>query len=135
MCAHRHGEPTTARKERCRRVWLHRLGTDPDNADVLVFGADADPAAVFRVSVDQDRWLIVTTASGASRQNDVHLADLTESLPDRPVFRPVQSGLAASTAAQVCQDGLLYLRTTYRAPLHQLSLRTPPIPTRAGGGN
>ncbi|GGV22666.1 prolyl endopeptidase [Kitasatospora herbaricolor] len=96
-----------------RRVWLHRVGTDPAE-DVLVFGDGRAADQYYAVDLDGP-LLTVTATAGASPRTDVWLADLTAGSPERPVLRPVQEGVDARTIP--CpRGGVLYLRTHRSAP-------------------
>ncbi|MFJ3877690.1 prolyl oligopeptidase family protein [Streptomyces sp. NPDC090077] len=80
-----------------RRVWLHRVGTDPET-DALVFGEGRDRTQFYSVSVTADgRWLGVTATLGTGRGTDLYLADLSAGPPERPGLRPVQEGMDAAT--------------------------------------
>ncbi|MGW0663283.1 prolyl oligopeptidase family serine peptidase [Streptodolium elevatio] len=108
-----------------RRVYLHRLGTDPD-ADVEVFGADQDKTAFFRVSVSHDgRHLVVSASEGTAPRNDLWIADLTAGPPEAPVLRPVQIGVDARTGAHPGRDGRLYLFTDLDAPRGRICVTDP----------
>jgi prolyl oligopeptidase len=131
-----------------RRIWLHRLGTDPAQ-DVEVFGAGRDPRTYYGVGLSRDgRWLSVSAAVGTAPRNDVYLADLgadpgtdsgTDSgagpaagpLPDphaAPVFRPIAEGLDAQVGAHVGRDGRLYISTDLDAPRGRLAVTDPTDP-------
>jgi prolyl oligopeptidase len=106
-----------------RRVYLHRVGADPDAEDLLVFGDDGPTTASYTVGVSGNgRWLIVTRAVGAVRRNDVWIADLTKHGAEAPVFVPVQTGVDAHTNAVVGPHGLLYLHTDHDAPRGRLAV-------------
>jgi prolyl oligopeptidase len=80
-----------------RRVYLHRLGTDPDT-DVLIFGEGRDKADFYAVNVSMGgRWLRITATAGTARRTDVWLADLTHCAVDRPALRVLQQGADART--------------------------------------
>lgn len=80
-----------------RRVYLHRVGTDPDS-DVLVFGTDREKADYYGVTLTVDgRWLVISAAAGTARRTDLWLADLSETGPEDPKLRVVQSGVDART--------------------------------------
>lgn len=84
-----------------RRVYLHRLGTDPDT-DVLIFGDGRDKADYYGVTVSADgRWLTVSATAGTARRTDLWLADLTETDPARPRFRPMQQGVDARSVPYI----------------------------------
>ncbi|UGQ09752.1 prolyl oligopeptidase family serine peptidase [Yinghuangia sp. ASG 101] len=109
-----------------RRVYLHRLGTDPDADDVEVFGADQDKTAFFQVTVSADgRYLVVGASEGTAPRNDVWLADLTVSGPEAPVFRPVQTGVDARSRVLPGRDGRLYILTDLDAPRGRLCVADP----------
>jgi prolyl oligopeptidase len=112
-----------------RRVWLHRLGSDPD-ADVLVFGEGRKPTEYFGASVSRDgRWLVVSAAEGTAPRNEVWIADLHSSPPEAPDLRPLQLGVDAQTGVEVGRDGLLYVFTDRDAPRGRLCVTTPDRPT------
>jgi len=108
-----------------RRVWLHRIGTDPDD-DILVFGDGLDKTNYYGVSVSMDgRWLSIGASAGTAPRNDLWLADLSHSPPDAPRFEVVQHGVDASTSLHVGRDGRAYLFTDREAPRGRLAVTTP----------
>ena len=108
-----------------RRLWLHRVGTDPSE-DVLVFGEDQDKTAFFGGGVSIDgRWLVVSASEGTAPRNDLWIADLHASSPEAPVLVPIQVGVDAQTGAHVGRDGRLYLHTNRDAPRGRLCVTTP----------
>jgi prolyl oligopeptidase len=112
-----------------RRVWLHRLGTDPAE-DVMVFGEDLDKTNYYGVSVSRDgRWLTVSATAGTAPRNDLWLADLTAAPLDRPELRTLQSGVDASTSVEVGRDGRLYVFTDRDAPRGRLCVAMPAEPS------
>ncbi|WP_188037398.1 prolyl oligopeptidase family protein [Actinotalea sp. JY-7885] len=111
-----------------RRVWLHRVGTDPAT-DVEVFGAGLDRTTYFGVSVTRDgRWLLVSASAGTAPRTDVWIADLDASAPPTPDLRPVVVGRDAETSAWVGRDGRLYLHTDLDAPRGRLAVTDPSRP-------
>jgi prolyl oligopeptidase len=134
-----------------RRVWLHRIGTDPA-LDVEVFGAGQDLRSYYGVSVSRDgRWLTVSAATGTAPRNDVWIAALTRDVtatgdatgeatgdaaavtPDptllaRPELRPVAVGLDARVGVWVGRDGRLYVATDLDAPRGRLAVTSPGDP-------
>lgn len=111
-----------------RRVWLHRVGTDPAD-DVELFGAGLDRTTYFGVTVTRDgRWLVVTASAGTAPRTDVWIADLTASPVEAPELRPVVVGLDAETSAWVGRDGRLYLHTDLDAPRGRLAVTDPERP-------
>ncbi|PRX96226.1 prolyl oligopeptidase family serine peptidase [Allonocardiopsis opalescens] len=111
-----------------RRVYLHRVGTPPED-DVLIFGEGRDKTEYFGPSVSRDgRWLTVWASKGTSPRNDVWLADLHASSPERPRLVPVQEGVDADTHLHVGRDGRLYVFTDREAPRGRLCVADPERP-------
>ncbi|WP_067817904.1 prolyl oligopeptidase family serine peptidase [Actinomadura kijaniata] len=112
-----------------RRVYLHRVGTDPDADDVLVFGEGRDKTDYYGAGVSRDgRWLTVTASQGTAPRNDLFVADLAASSPERPDLRPVQVGVDASTGLYVGRDGRAYIFTDLDAPRSRLCVADPADP-------
>jgi prolyl oligopeptidase len=112
-----------------RRVYLHRLGTDPET-DVEIFGDGLDKTNYYGVSVSRDgRWLIVTAAQGTSPRNDLWLADIEVSDPAAPELVAVQVGVDARAYPHVGRDGRLYIWTDLDAPRGRLAVADPADPT------
>jgi prolyl oligopeptidase len=108
-----------------RRVYLHTVGTDPSEDD-LIFGEGQDKTAYLSVSTSRDgRWLAVSVSLGTAPRNDLYLADLEG---DRQL-RPVQKDVDAQTHGVVHTDGRLYLFTTKDAPKGRLVVADPHQPT------
>ena len=117
-----------------RRVWLHRVGTDPET-DVCVFGAGFDKTTFFSAAVSRDgRWLIVSASPGTAPRNDLWIADLTTSDPEAPDLKELQVGVDAQTSVHVGRDGRAYIYTDRDAPRGRLVVTTPvePGPDRRG---
>ncbi|HEX4698053.1 MAG TPA: prolyl oligopeptidase family serine peptidase [Actinomycetes bacterium] len=111
-----------------RRVWLHRVGTDPAQ-DAEVLGADLDKTSYFGVSVSMDgRWLVVASSTGTAPRNDLWLADLTAGPLESPALRVVQEGVDASTSLHVGRDRRAYLFTDRDAPRGRLAVAWPDDP-------
>ncbi|AEE45531.1 prolyl oligopeptidase family serine peptidase [Cellulomonas fimi] len=111
-----------------RRVWLHRVGTSPDD-DVLVFGEGLDRTSYYGVSVSRDgRWLVVSASAGTAPRNDVWIADLSAGPLTAPVFEEVAVGLDAQTGAWVGRDGRLYVHTDLDAPRGRVAVTEPTSP-------
>jgi prolyl oligopeptidase len=112
-----------------RRVWLHRLGTDPAQ-DVMVFGEGRKATEYFGVTVSRDgRWMTVSASEGTAPRNDLWLADLHAGPLQTPVLRPVQIGVDAQTGLEVGRDGNLYVFTDLQAPRGRVCVTTPDEPT------
>ncbi|ACY96921.1 MULTISPECIES: prolyl oligopeptidase family serine peptidase [Thermomonospora] len=113
-----------------RRVYLHRVGTDPDTEDVLIFGEGMDKTNYYGVSVSRDgRWLTVSASQGTAPRTDVWLADLAASSPQAPRLTPVQVGVDAQTSLHVGRDGRAYLFTDRDAPRGRLCVADPADPS------
>jgi prolyl oligopeptidase len=108
-----------------RRVLWHVLGSNPDD-DVEILGAGEDPMNYYGVNVSMDgRWLSVSAASGTAPRNDLWVADLSQSGPDRPELVPVQRNVDALTSLYAGRDGRIYLSTDRDAPRSRLMVTTP----------
>ena len=108
-----------------RRVYLHRLGTDPAE-DSLVFGDGLDKTNYYAIVVSRDgRWIAVNTYRGTSSSNDLHVADLAASGLDQPRWIAVQEGVDAQTDVHFGHDGKFYLRTDRDAPNLRLCAADP----------
>ena len=111
-----------------RRVWLHRVGTDPDT-DVCVFGADFDKTTFFSASVSRDgRWLVVSASPGTAPRNDLWIADLTTADPAAPQLHELQVGVDAQTSVHIGRDGRAYIYTDRDAPRGRLVVTMPDDP-------
>ena len=111
-----------------RRVWLHRLGGDPDE-DALVFGEGQDMTNYYGVNVSMDgRWLVVGASAGTAPRNDLWLADLTAAPLEAPDLRVVQEGVDASTSLHVGRDGRAYVFTDRDAPRGRIAVTSPVDP-------
>ena len=111
-----------------RRVYLHRLGTDPGQ-DIELFGGGLSKTNYYGVHVSRDgRWLVVTAAEGTAPRNDVWLADLSASTPEAPQLEPVQVGVDARAYPHVGRDGRLYVWTDRDAPRGRLAVADPSRP-------
>ncbi|MDP9397046.1 MAG: prolyl oligopeptidase family serine peptidase [Actinomycetota bacterium] len=111
-----------------RRVWLHQLGTDPED-DVLVFGEGLEKTNYYGVSVSRDgRWLSISASAGTAPRNDLWLADLTRADPAAPELRVVQQDVDAGTSLQVRRDGRAYVFTDRDARRGRLAVTTPEDP-------
>ena len=114
-----------------RRVYLHRLGTDP-STDVEIFGAGRTITNYYGVSVSRDgRWLQVSSQEGTEPRNDLWVADLTASPLEAPELVPVQVDVDAQTGIHVGRDGRFYVSTDLDAPRGRLAVVDPATPTAA----
>ncbi|WP_067461114.1 prolyl oligopeptidase family serine peptidase [Actinomadura macra] len=113
-----------------RRVYLHRLGTDPDRDDILIFGEGRDKTNYYGVGVSRDgRWLTISSSQGTAPRNDLWIADLSASPPDRPELRAVQEGVDAETGLHIGRDGRAYVFTDRDAPRSRLCVTDPSDPS------
>ncbi|TDB88903.1 S9 family peptidase [Actinomadura sp. KC216] len=113
-----------------RRVYLHRVGTEPDTDDVLIFGDGMDKTNYYGVSVSRDgRWLTVSASQGTAPRNDLWIADLSASPPEAPELRAVQEGVDAATSLRVGRDGRAYVFTDRDAPRARLCVTDPADPS------
>lgn len=113
-----------------RRVWLHRLGTDPAE-DPMVFGAEHDKEFVWGVSLSRDgRWLVVSGAKGTDPRTEVYVADLLHGDLSAPKFVTAQRDVDAQTSMAVGIDGRLYVWTDLDSPRGRLLVADPATPTR-----
>lgn len=109
-----------------RRVYLHRVGTEPDTDDVLIFGAERDKTNYYGVGVSRDgRWLTISASQGTAPRNDLWIADLSASSPEAPALRVVQEGVDAETSVHVGRDGRAYVFTDRDAPRSRLCVADP----------
>ena len=108
-----------------RRVYLHRLGSDPET-DVEVAGDEDVEGRYFTVDASPDgRWLVVAHQQGTDPRNAVRVADLRSSPPDAPVFTLVQSeSLDAGTWIWV-RGEVAYISTDLDAPRGRLCVADP----------
>ncbi|TYB41149.1 prolyl oligopeptidase family serine peptidase [Actinomadura chibensis] len=109
-----------------RRVYLHRVGAEPDTDDVLIFGDGMDKTNYYGVGVSRDgRWLTVSSSQGTAPRNDLWIADLSTSPLESPELRPVQVGVDAGTGVHIGRDGRAYIFTDRDAPRSRLCVADP----------
>ncbi len=114
-----------------RRVYLHRVGTAADKADVEVFGAGQTVTNYYGVEVSRDgRWLQISASEGTAPRNDLWWADLHVASPDRPVLVPIQVGVDAQTSIHTDRDGTAYVYTDLDAPRGRLLIAPAHDPRR-----
>jgi prolyl oligopeptidase len=117
-----------AERQYHRRVWLHRVGSDPAT-DAEIFGAGLDIRSYFGVSVSRDgRWLTVSAATGTAPRNDVWIAPLEGADPAAPPLAELAVGLDAHVSTWVGRDGRLYVATDLDAPRGRLAVTSPSDP-------
>ncbi|HEU5357042.1 MAG TPA: prolyl oligopeptidase family serine peptidase [Actinocrinis sp.] len=117
-----------------RRVYLHRLGTDPDQ-DAMVFGEGSKLTRYHHASISADgRWLQVSSSEGTEPNNDLYLADLAGADPAAPPFKPVQVDVAATTYLYPARGdsplaGQALVFTTLDAPRGRVCVASTENPT------
>jgi prolyl oligopeptidase len=112
-----------------RRVWFHRLGTDPSD-DIEIFGDGLTVTNYYGVSVSRDgRWLQISASEGTAPRNDLWIADLTTSSPQSPTLLPVQLDVDAQTGLEFGRDGRMYVFTDLDAPRGRICVGDPSTPT------
>ena len=118
--------PPTGEEHFHRRVWRHRVGSDP-SADEVVFGEGRDKRTYYGATTSRDGgWLTVSAAIGTEPRNDLYLAEIGPALS----FVTIQEGVDARTHGGVrADDGLLWLYTDLDAPNHRLVVADPKAPT------
>ncbi|MDA3626781.1 prolyl oligopeptidase family serine peptidase [Saccharopolyspora oryzae] len=112
-----------------RRVWRHRVGTDPDQDDVLVHGEGQDPTFYYGTRVSRDgRWLVIEGSPGTARRDSVWIADLTAGGEVPALRQVVDTTDGYRVGAWVERDGRLYVMTTLDAPRWRLCVADPQQP-------
>jgi prolyl oligopeptidase len=107
-----------------RRVWRHRIGTDPSE-DVMLFGEGRDKRTYYGVSTSLDgRWLVIVAAIGTEPRNDAYLVDLAGS--GEPAV--VAEGLDARVYPRISFDGRMYVFTDLDAPRYRFCTADPMRP-------
>jgi prolyl oligopeptidase len=113
-----------------RRVYLHRVGTDPETDDVMIFGAGLEKTNYYGVGVSRDgNWLTLSSSQGTAPRNDLWIADLRTSPLEDPELKIVQEGVDAETGLHVGRDGRAYIFTDRDAPRGRLCVTDPVTPS------
>lgn len=108
-----------------RRVWLHRVGDDPDN-DPMIFGEHRKKTEYFGAGVSRDgRWLTISASEGTAPRNDLWVADLHACDPAAPALEPIQVGIDAQTGLRFARDGRVYIYTDRDAQRGRLCVTDP----------
>ena len=109
-----------------RRVYRHEVGTDPDAADVEVFG-DRHGAGWYltaQVQHPEARWLLIGAQKAGTNRSDLYIQDLAGGDP----VITVHEGIEAKSGASVERDGRLYVVTDLDAPRGRLCVADPRQP-------
>ncbi len=112
------------------RVLLHHIGADP-LGDACVFGEGGERGGRLGVSISADgRWLTISAAPGAVPRNDLWLADLSQSDPEKPDLGMVHEGSRTGTQASLkfARDGTIWVLTDRDAPNGQICMLDPRDP-------
>jgi prolyl oligopeptidase len=109
-----------------RRVFLHRLGSDPDKDEEVFTPKEMTEWPDVQLSRD-GRWLVVSVSIGFDR-NDLFLRDLHE---PGGKFQTVVEGRAAFYDAFVARTGEMFIRTTEGAPRGRVFVARAVSPQRA----
>jgi prolyl oligopeptidase len=113
-----------------RRVYLHRVGTDPETDDVMIFGEGLEKTNYYGVGVSRDgNWLTLSSSQGTAPRNDLWIADLRTSPLENPELKVVQQGVDAETGLHVGRDGRAYIFTDRDAPRGRLCVTDPATPS------
>jgi prolyl oligopeptidase len=111
-----------------RRVYLHRLGADPDQ-DPEIFGAGRDPRDWPSVGLSPNgRWLGIQVSQGWAK-SELFLLDTRKKGPPAPLTM-VAGRDALFSLAEVLDDAL-YIVTNEDAPRYRLLVADPRRPARA----
>ncbi|HXW45715.1 MAG TPA: prolyl oligopeptidase family serine peptidase [Streptosporangiaceae bacterium] len=112
-----------------RRVYLHRLGADPDQ-DTVILGDGLDKLNYYGVAVSRDgRWLSITASAGTAPRTDVWVADLSEGDPAAPRLQVLQQNVDANTLPRAGRDGRFYVFTDRDAPRGRIAVADPADPS------
>ncbi|GAB3654517.1 prolyl oligopeptidase family serine peptidase [Actinocorallia lasiicapitis] len=115
------GDSSSGDRQLHQRVFLHRIGTDYDREDIVVFSGSSDIGDDARYTADlSGNMLTVTAVYGQGRWNDLWAADLGQSDPENPRFLAVQQGREGKTQVIPNHSGKLYLLTDAGAPRRRL---------------
>jgi len=93
------------------RVFFHRLGTDADTQDALIFAVPAKKEILFDIHLSsEERYLAVFASEGSSRDAEVYVKDLKGG-----GFLQLVRGLHDTYSGEIVGD-TFYLRTNEGAP-------------------
>ncbi|MGH3374804.1 MAG: prolyl oligopeptidase family serine peptidase [Actinoallomurus sp.] len=113
-----------------RRVYLHRVGTDPETDDVMIFGEGLEKTNYYGVGVSRDgNWLTLSSSQGTAPRNDLWIADLRTSPLEAPELKVVQQDVDAETGLHIGRDGRAYIFTDRDAPRSRLCVTDPADPS------
>jgi prolyl oligopeptidase len=108
-----------------RRVYLHRLGADPET-DVQIAGGEDIQGRYFGVDVSPDgRWLVMAHQQGTDPRNEMRVADLRLSPPEEPSFTVIQPLRLDADSGVHVRGELAYIFTDLDAPRGRLCVTAP----------
>jgi prolyl oligopeptidase len=113
-----------------RRVYLHRVGSDPETDDVMIFGDGLEKTNYYGVGVSRDgSWLTLSASQGTAPRNDLWIADLRTSPLEAPELKVVQQDVDAEAGLHIGRDGRAYIFTDRDAPRSRLCVTDPATPS------
>jgi prolyl oligopeptidase len=109
-----------------RRIYLHRVGADPETDQEVYGGGEHGRGWYFSTSLSRPdaRWLLIGASMAGTNRTDLYVVDRQGS--GEPVA--VHEGIEAKTYGHVAHDGRLYLRTDLDAPRGRLVVADPARP-------
>lgn len=108
-----------------RRVYLHRVGTDPEQ-DEEIFGGEHGRGWYFATSLSRPdaRWLLISASLSGTNRADLYIADLVQQTA--PVT--IHEGIDAKSSGHVAHDGRLYIHSDLNAPFGRIAIADPTRP-------
>ncbi|MET0190499.1 MAG: S9 family peptidase, partial [Pseudonocardia sediminis] len=114
-----------------RRVWRHRVGTDPATDELLTGPGLYDDHTYYSAKLSRDgRWLLVSGAIGTARKDSVWIAELDGDAAVPELTPVLTQDDDVQAMMWVERDGLLYAVTTDGAPRWRLVVTDPRTPGR-----
>ena len=126
-------EPPSSGREyldesRCPRIQLHRIGTPPEDDEVVFAVPDDQPDWLVHPATTWDgRYLVVTVRRGTNRETMVLVADLTETAVG---LRPLIDDFSSMNAVIEVADGRFLVRTDDGAERGRIVSIDPSRPDR-----
>ncbi|RZT84627.1 prolyl oligopeptidase [Pseudonocardia sediminis] len=114
-----------------RRVWRHRVGTDPDTDELVTGPGLYDDHTYYGARLSRDgRWLLVSGSIGTARKDSIWIAELDgdAAVPELTPILTQDDDVQAMMWVE--RDGLLYAVTTDGAPRWRLVVTDPRTPGR-----
>ncbi|MBW0106148.1 prolyl oligopeptidase family protein [Pseudonocardia sp. KRD291] len=124
-------EVPTGEQDFHRRVWRHRVGTDPATDELVTGPGLYEHHNYYGVSLSRDgRWLIVGANVGTARKDSVWIAELDGDAPVPELTSILTQADDVQASMWVERDGRLYALTTDGAPRWRLVVTDPRSPGR-----